>query len=112
MIHSPGTIPLIDSNGIDLPPNRLTSVGLRATNMTRQPAPYPSKCIDDWPTKLYHPEMVELIKNNKSMSYSYVSRRYMVLKFSSESLQIFGTDRLQPPLRATVLHREMQVHRV
>ena len=49
-VHSPGEIPLVDEKGIDLKPGTLTSVGLRMTSITRQPYPYPSKCIGEWNT--------------------------------------------------------------
>lgn len=41
-------ISLPDEEGIDLKPGSLTSIGLTLSEITRQPAPYPSKCIGEW----------------------------------------------------------------
>ena len=58
VVHDTKLNPLVDEYGQDLAPNSLTHVSVQETNLTRQPAPYTSKCISEWAQTAY-PEMID-----------------------------------------------------
>ena len=48
VIHDPSDYPLIEDNGYDAAAMSVTNFAMEVKDITRQPAPYPSKCIKKW----------------------------------------------------------------
>ena len=68
-IHSTKKPPVVDNVGIDLEPNTLARVALQQTNISRQPAPYASRCSSVW-----EGTYSQVAKNNPNLPYSIVVR--------------------------------------
>ena len=49
ILHERDKLPLTSTAGISLGTNTETNIVIRALKNTRQPAPFPSECLDDWP---------------------------------------------------------------
>lgn len=50
VVHHPSKMPLTSSQGLLIRPNTLNQIAIEEVKLTRQPDPYPSKCIDSWQT--------------------------------------------------------------
>ena len=63
ILHERDKLPLTSTAGIALPTNTLTKLALKNVKVERQPEPYTSKCLSEWP------EQVLATLSNKSIKY-------------------------------------------
>ncbi|XP_059082581.1 degenerin mec-10-like isoform X2 [Tigriopus californicus] len=65
VLHQPNEVPLIEELGRDVFPGAATSFSLQIRQNIRQPAPYPSKCIDSWNETFFTTAKFPIVANWK-----------------------------------------------